>query len=66
MTRIAQTLVTGADALPDGRIVVRDYGSATVYRWQDDDLVADAQVDAADAAAGRGRSPSSRAGGRRS
>lgn len=44
VTRIAQTLVTGADALPDGRILVRDYGSATVYRWSDGDLVADAQV----------------------
>jgi hypothetical protein len=45
VTRVAQTLVTGADALPDGRILVRDYGSATVYRWQDGDLVGEAQVD---------------------
>ncbi|MGN6612662.1 MAG: esterase-like activity of phytase family protein [Angustibacter sp.] len=45
VTRIAQTLVTGADALPDGRILVRDYGSATVYRWQDGDLVGDVVVD---------------------
>jgi hypothetical protein len=45
VTRIAQSLVTGADALPDGRILVRDYGSATVYRWRDGDLVGDAEVD---------------------
>lgn len=44
VTRIAQTLVTGADALPDGRLLVRDYGAATVYRWQDGDLVGEAQV----------------------
>jgi hypothetical protein len=44
VTRIPQSLVTGADALPDGRILVRDYGAATVYRWEDGDLVADADV----------------------
>ncbi|MGN6300709.1 MAG: esterase-like activity of phytase family protein [Angustibacter sp.] len=44
VTRIAQPLVTGADALPDGRILVRDYGSATVYHWSDADLVGDVKV----------------------
>lgn len=45
VTRIGQSLVTGADALPDGRIVVRGYGSATTYRWDGGDLVADQDVE---------------------
>jgi hypothetical protein len=30
---VPQTLVTDAVALPDGRVVVRDYGAAVVYRF---------------------------------
>ncbi|HEX3005970.1 MAG TPA: esterase-like activity of phytase family protein [Angustibacter sp.] len=44
VARIPQTLVTGADAMPDGRILVRGYGSAMIYRWSGGALVADGQV----------------------
>lgn len=44
VARINQMLVTGADALPGGGIVVRGYGAATTYRWQGGDLVADQAV----------------------
>ncbi|KQX62786.1 esterase-like activity of phytase family protein [Angustibacter sp. Root456] len=45
VAHITQTLVTGADALPDGRLLVRDYGAALVYRWSGRDLVAADRVD---------------------
>ena len=45
LSTIGETLVTGADALPDGRVVVRGYGSATIYGWDGDDLVAQESVE---------------------
>lgn len=37
---IGQTLATDGTALPDGRLVVRGYESATTYRWEGTKLVA--------------------------
>jgi hypothetical protein len=42
--RLPVSLATDASGLPDGRVVVRDYGSATLYGWQGDELVAQASV----------------------
>jgi hypothetical protein len=39
IARVSQSLVTGGASLADGRLVVRGYGSVTVYAWRGEDLV---------------------------